>query len=99
MYAATLLAPNRVTAIIGVIFFSNFICFLFLYWLVLYHRIVVENGSKVSNAVTKPKILVCSLLWLFFVVSYSLLVTQYFKDPTTSFEDFHSKAYMAFKVL
>lgn len=75
IYAATLLTPNRVSAIIGVIFFSNFICCLFLFWLVLYHRIVVENGSKITNAVTKPKILVCSLLWLFFVVSYSILVT------------------------
>ena len=74
LYAATLLAPNRITAVIGVIFFSNFICCLFLYWLVLYHRIVVENGTKHSTALTKPKIIVCALLWLFFVVSYSILV-------------------------
>ncbi|CAD8197337.1 unnamed protein product [Paramecium octaurelia] len=99
LYAATLMAPNRVTAVIGVIFFSNFICCLFLYWLVLYHRIVVDNGSKESTAVTKPKVLVCFLLWLFFVVSYSILVIQYFRDPTTNFDDFHNKAYLAFKVL
>ncbi|CAD8086190.1 unnamed protein product [Paramecium primaurelia] len=99
LYAATLLAPNRITAVIGVIFFSNFICCLFLYWLVLYHRIVVENGIKVSASLTKPKVIVCILLWLFFVVSYSILVIQYFKDPTTSFDDLHHRAYMAFKVL
>ncbi|CAD8178757.1 unnamed protein product [Paramecium octaurelia] len=99
LYAATLLAPNRVTAVIGVIFFSNFICCLFLYWLVLYHRIVVENGSKNTTSLTKPKVLVCGLLWLFFVVSYSILVIQYTKDPTTSFDDLHHRAYMAFKVL
>ncbi|CAD8170207.1 unnamed protein product [Paramecium pentaurelia] len=99
LYAATLLAPNRITAVIGVIFFSNFISCLFLYWLVLYHRIVVENGTKESTALTKPKVIVCLLLWLFFVASYSILVIQYFKDPTTSFDDLHHKAYMAFKVL
>jgi len=34
----------------------------------------VENGTKESTALTKPKVLVCLLLWLFFVVSYSILV-------------------------
>ncbi|CAD8107305.1 unnamed protein product [Paramecium sonneborni] len=99
LYAITLLIPNRITAVIGVIFFSNFICCLFLYWLVLYHRIVIENGTKNSTALTKCKVIVCLLLWLFFVVSYSILVIQYFKDPTSSFDDLHHRAYMAFKVL
>ncbi|CAD8100802.1 unnamed protein product [Paramecium sonneborni] len=99
LFAATLMIPNRITAIIGVIFFSNFICCLFLYWLVLYDRIVLENGSKNSTVFTKSKVIVCLLLWLFFVVSYSILVIQYFNDPTTSFDDLHHKAFMAFRVL
>lgn len=72
---------------------------MFLYWLVLFHRIVFENGSLNSNALTKFKIFVCFLLWIFFVVSYIILVVKYSKDPTSTFDDLHLKAYMAFKVL
>jgi hypothetical protein len=45
--AATILAPNRGTAVIGVIFLSNFISFLIFYWLVSFSRMVNENGLKV----------------------------------------------------
>lgn len=44
LYAATILIPNRTTAIIGVIFLSNFVSFLIFYWLVTFSRIINENG-------------------------------------------------------
>lgn len=99
LYAITMLAPNRVTAIIGVLFFSNFICSLILYWLILYDRIVKENGEVKTSVVTWQKFLVCGILWVFFVVGYSILAMKYYEDPSVTFEDLHEKAFMAFKVL
>lgn len=48
---------------------------------------------------TKRKFVVCFFLWIFFMVTYILLVFGHFKDPSVSFEDLHQKAFMAFKVL
>ena len=68
-YGITLLVPNKITPILGILFFSNFICYLFLYWLVSYNRFVIENWIQFSTAeLTKFKIIVTVLLWICFVI-------------------------------
>lgn len=49
LYAITVLAPNKATSIIGVIFVSDFVVFLSLFWMVMVHRMVHENGVKVLD--------------------------------------------------
>ena len=96
IYAATVLSPNRGTAVIGVLFFSNFISFLLLFWLVQYDRIVNENGKKESRTINLPKLVVIALLWITLVVAYIILTLAYFDNPTRNFDNVHNRAYKAF---
>ena len=99
LYAATVISPNRGTAVIGVLFFSNFISFLLLFWLVQYDRIVNENGKKESRTINLPKLVVIALLWVTLVVAYIILTLAYFNNPTLNFDNVHNRAYKAFQII
>jgi hypothetical protein len=48
LFAITVLTRSNATAIIGVIFLSNFVASLLMFWLVTLDRMVNENGEKVA---------------------------------------------------
>jgi hypothetical protein len=86
------------TAIIGVMFVVDFVCFLSLYHLVQFHRIVYENGERVitylkiqdSKALDWKKLVACGLMWIFMFASYAIMEVRYFVDPSDTYENYQS---------
>jgi hypothetical protein len=50
LFPLTVMLPNTVTPIIGVINVSNFLVVLLLFWKVSLYRSLYENGSSVLNS-------------------------------------------------
>jgi glucan phosphoethanolaminetransferase (alkaline phosphatase superfamily) len=98
-FAITIESPNRGTAVLGVLFTSDFVAYMSLYQLVLFSRMIYENGDKQSTALDYRKCGVCLLMWIFMMASYITIQLRFFSDPTNTYDDYTDETFMALKII
>jgi len=78
-YPLTFLSNNAFPLILDGILQSTFLCILLLFWLSVYHGI--RQNVRRFFSFYFPKIILISLLWVFFVVLLSVRIVQEYRDP------------------
>jgi hypothetical protein len=98
-FALTILMPNMASAFFTCLFAITFLSALFLFWMATFERIYKENQDKNTRILTAPKWIYIFTLWLFLLVTVSLLSYNYLQDPGFDFDDEHNTTFMAFKFI
>lgn len=84
-YSLSVLKPSTFMSVLSVIFLTQFIAYLFFFWILGAERILREEGSPISKILTFPK----KVLYSAYFISYLVVLTWYYSGIAISSYEGH----------